>query len=169
MAINDHRAVADPRHVLGAFIGRAGEIAEILSLLATARLFTLTGMRGSGKTRLAAQVATQMQASFRHGVQWVDLSALADPSLVPHVVATRCGVADHTRAAILDALVSALRSQHLLLVLDNCEHLLTACAHLIETLLGHCPDRPCRAYLPHCRETQPQLIKSTQVLTANVI
>jgi predicted ATPase/DNA-binding CsgD family transcriptional regulator len=140
MAINDDRAVTDLPHVLGAFIGRAGETAEILSLLATARLFTLTGMGGSGKTRLAAQVATQIHATFRNGVQWVDLSALADPSLVPDVVATRCGVADHSSAAVLDALVSALRSQHLLLVLDNCEHLLTACAHLIETLLGHCPD-----------------------------
>src|SRR5689334_3744402 len=72
MAINDDRAVADLPHVLGAFIGRAGEIAEILPLLATARLFTLTGMGGSGKTRLAAQVAAQSSATFRNGVQWVD-------------------------------------------------------------------------------------------------
>lgn len=140
MAINEEHVVADLPHVLSAFIGRAGEIAEIGSLLATARLFTLTGMGGSGKTRLAAQVASQMHATFPHGVQWVDLSALADASLVPHVVAARCGVADHSSVALLDALVSALRPQHFLLVLDNCEHLLTACAHLSETLLGNCPD-----------------------------
>jgi non-specific serine/threonine protein kinase len=140
MAINEERGVADLPPILGAFIGRAGEIAEIVSLLATARLFTLTGVGGSGKTRLAAQVATQLHATFRHGVQWVDLSALDDASLVPHVVAARCGVADHSSAALLDAVVSTLRPQHLLLVLDNCEHLLTACAHLSETLLGSCPD-----------------------------
>jgi non-specific serine/threonine protein kinase len=140
MAFNDDRAVADLPHALGAFIGRASEIAEILSLLTTARLFTLTGMGGSGKTRLAAEIAGQMHATFRHGVQWVDLSAIADPSLVPHVVATRCGVADHSSAAMLDALVSTLRPQHLLLVLDNCEHLLSACAHLAENLLGSCPN-----------------------------
>lgn len=140
MAINEERVVADLPHALGAFIGRADEIAEIMSLLATARLFTLTGVGGSGKTRLAAQVASQMHATFRHGVQWIDLSTLDDASLVPHVVANRCSLADQSSAALLDVLVSTLRPQQLLLVLDNCEHLLSACAHLSETLLASCPD-----------------------------
>ena len=90
MAINDDRAVVDLPHALGAFIGRAGEIAEILSLLATARLFTLTGMGGSGKTRLAAQVATQMHVTFGNGVAYVTsgrdggfrVHALGDGSLI---------------------------------------------------------------------------------------
>jgi predicted ATPase len=88
---------------------------------------------------LFRSVATQLQDTFRDGVRWVDLSALADPALIPHVVAARCGVADHGSPTVLDALVSALRPQHRLLVLDNCEHLLTACAHLVETLLASCP------------------------------
>ena len=140
MATGGERAVDDLPHALGAFIGRAGETAEIVSLLATARLFTLTGTGGVGKTRLAAQVAAELRDAFRDGVRWVDLGALADPALVPHVVAARCGVADQGGPAVLEALVSALRPRRLLLVLDNCEHLLPACAQLVETLLGSCPD-----------------------------
>jgi non-specific serine/threonine protein kinase len=139
MATDDERAIDDLPRVLGTFIGRASEMAEIVSLLATARLFTLTGAGGSGKTRLAAQVATQIRDAFRNGVRWVDLSSLADPSLLPHVVAARCGVADQGSPVVLDALVSALRHQHLLLVLDNCEHLLPASANLVEMLLVACP------------------------------
>src|SRR3712207_3878364 len=139
MATGGERAVDDLPHALGTFIGRAGETAEIVSLLATARLFTLTGTGGVGKTRLAAQVAAELRDAFRDGVCWVDLGALADPALVPHVVAAQCGVADQGGPAVVDALVSALRSRHLLLILDNCEHLLPACARLVEMLLGACP------------------------------
>src|SRR5262249_33667928 len=82
----------------------------------------------------------RIRDDFRHGVRWVDLGAVADPSLVPHVIAARCGVADQASSAVLDALVSALCPRHLLLILDNCEHLLTASANLVEVLLATCPD-----------------------------
>ena len=144
LATHPERAVDGLPHVLGAFIGRSRETAEIVSLLGTARLFTLTGPGGSGKTRRDARVATQIRdtsaVTAPDSVRWVDLSPIADSALVPHVVAEQCGVADHGSPAVMDALVSALRAQRLLLVLDNCEHLLTACAHLVETLLGSCPD-----------------------------
>src|SRR3712207_5147897 len=127
MATGGERAVDELPHALGAFIGRAGETAEIVSLLATARLFTLTGTGGVGKTRLAAQVAGELRDAFRDGAHWVDLGALADSALVPHVVAAQCGVDDHGSPAVVDALVSAFRPRRLLLMLDNCEHLLPAC------------------------------------------
>ncbi len=135
---SDHGTDGLP-HIFNAFIGRVGETAEIASLLSTARLLTLTGPGGVGKTRLAAQIATAAWDSFSHGVRWVDLGSLTDEVLVPHVVATQCGVAVRSGVAVLDALVTALRRKSMLLVLDNCEHLLAACARLIETLLTSCP------------------------------
>jgi non-specific serine/threonine protein kinase len=140
MAAGGEPVAADVPRALGSFIGRARETAEIGSLSATARLLTLTGTGGSGKTRLAARVADEMRDGFRDSVRWVELGALTDPSLVPYAVAARCGVTDLGSAAVLDALVSALRPRHMLLALDNCEHLLAACAQLVETLLASCPD-----------------------------
>src|SRR5687768_2051313 len=106
MASEDDHMVTNLPHVLGTFIGRGAETTEIEALLATARLFTLTGAGGSGKTRLAAQLARQMQDTFRQGVRWVDLSTLLEPALVPTVVAAQCGVADQGGPVVLDALVA---------------------------------------------------------------
>ena len=139
MALRGDRADNHLLHALGSLIGRAGETAEIVPLLATARLLTLTGTGGVGKTRLAAQLATESRSAFPDGVQWVDLGPLADPALVPHAVVAGCGVADRGGPAVLDALVAALEHRRLLLILDNCEHLLTACACLVEELLTACP------------------------------
>jgi non-specific serine/threonine protein kinase len=132
-------ALVSPPPFLGAFVGRADEATEIGRLLATARLFTLTGTGGSGKTRLAAQLATLVQSHFTHGVRWVDLSTLTDPAIVPDRVAESCGALDHGTLLVQDALIATLQAQHLLLVLDNCEHLLAACASLVESLLAACP------------------------------
>ncbi|NTU84703.1 MAG: LuxR family transcriptional regulator [Chloroflexales bacterium] len=132
-------ALVSPPPFLGTFVGRADEAAEIGQLLATARLFTLTGTGGSGKTRLAAQLVTLVQGRFAHGVRWVDLSALTDPAIVPDLVAERCGALDHGILSVQDALIATLQAQHLVLVLDNCEHLLPACATLVESLLTACP------------------------------
>src|SRR5262245_15491206 len=123
---------------LNRFVGREREIAAIRELLVTTRLVTLTGAGGSGKTRLALQVATDLRDEFAHGVLWVELAALSDPLLVPQAVASVVGVPERAGCTATEALSEALRPKHLLLVLDNCEHLLAACVQLIETLLRTC-------------------------------
>ena len=121
------------------FIGREREVAAVSELLVSTRLLTLTGAGGSGKTRLALQVATDLLEEFAQGVWWVELAALSDPLLVPQAVASVVGVPERAGRTVTEALADALRPKHLLLVLDNCEHLLGACVQLIETLLHTCP------------------------------
>lgn len=120
------------------FIGREREITAARELLVTTRLLTLTGAGGSGKTRLAVQVATDVVEEFAHGVWWVELAAVSDPLLVPQLVASVGGVPERAGYTVTEALSEVLRPQQLLLVLDNCEHLLTASIQLIETLLRTC-------------------------------
>lgn len=120
------------------FIGRERELTAVRGLLMTTRLLTLAGAGGSGKTRLALQVATDVLAEFEHGVWWVELAALADPLLMPQAVASALGIPERADCTLTEALVDALRPKHLLLVLDNCEHLLAACAQLVDTLLRTC-------------------------------
>ncbi|MDW4907105.1 LuxR C-terminal-related transcriptional regulator [Streptomyces sp. ADMS] len=120
------------------FVGRRDEQAEVRALLARARLVTLTGPGGVGKTRLVGRVAARVARAFPDGVCFVHLADLDDPDLVPRAVADTLGLYDHSthrRARTLDALVARLRSRRLLLVLDNCEHLHGACAELTGTLL----------------------------------
>jgi predicted ATPase/DNA-binding CsgD family transcriptional regulator len=121
------------------FIGRERELTAVKGLLMTTRLLTLAGAGGSGKTRLALQVATDLLDEFEHGVWWVELAALSDPLLVPQAVASAIGILERPDHTLTDALADMLRPRHLLLVLDNCEHLLAACAQLIGTLLRTCP------------------------------
>jgi non-specific serine/threonine protein kinase len=120
------------------FIGREREMTAVRGLLANSRLLTLTGVGGSGKTRMALQVATDLLEEFAHGVWWVELAALSDPMLVPQTVASAVGIPERAGCTVTEVLADALRPKHLLLVLDNCEHLLEACAQLIETLLHTC-------------------------------
>jgi predicted ATPase/class 3 adenylate cyclase/transcriptional regulator with XRE-family HTH domain len=124
---------------LTSFIGREHELAEITRLLSTARLVTLTGSGGCGKTRLALQVAADLLERFDAGVWLVELAPLADPGLVPQAVASTVGVREEPGRQLLTTLVEQLRAKHLLLVLDNCEHLIGACAHLADALLRACP------------------------------
>jgi len=124
---------------LSSFIGRERAIAELKSLLSTTRLLTLTGAGGSGKTRLALQVATTLLAEFEYGVWWVELASLTDPVLVPQQVASSLGLSEQPGRSLMDTLTGALQPRKPLLVLDNCEHLIAACAHLVETLLRSCP------------------------------
>ena len=119
-------------------IGRRREIAEIGSLLECHRLVTLTGTGGLGKTRLAIQVAEEQAEAFAEGVWFVGLAALSDVALVPQTVASVLGVHEEPGRAILETLTEYLGSRSLLLVLDNCEHLLEACAHFCATLLSEC-------------------------------
>jgi predicted ATPase/class 3 adenylate cyclase len=122
------------------FIGREQEIAAVKRLLTTTHLLTFTGSGGCGKTRLALQVAADLVDEYADGVWLVELAALADPALVPQTVATVLGVQEQPSRPLAQALIEDLRPKSLLLVLDNCEHLLTATAQLAETLLRACPD-----------------------------
>lgn len=126
---------------LTSFIGRQREIAEVERLLETTRLLTLTGAGGCGKTRLALQVATAIVHAnhFKDGVWWVDLAALSDPALVPQAVAAPFDLSESPGISLTNVLTNYLSSRQPLLILDNCEHLIEACAQLAETLLGACP------------------------------
>ena len=123
------------------FVGRRREVAEVKRNLValTTRLLTLTGTGGCGKTRLALQVATEMLEVYRDGVWTVDLAALAEPALVPQAVAAALGVREAPERPLVETLGAHLQPCHVLLVLDNCEHLLDVCAALVETLLDGCP------------------------------
>ena len=115
-------------------------MAEVKGLLSEARLLTLTGVGGTGKTRLALQVAADELDTFSDGVWLVELAPLSDPGLVPQSVATALGVHEEVGRPRLATLTDALRARHLLLLLDNCEHVVEACAQLAEGLLRACPE-----------------------------
>lgn len=123
---------------LTSFIGRKREMDDLLRLLGQQRLVTLTGPGGVGKTRLATQAATKLLRKFDDGVWWVELAPLADENLVPQAVAQALAVREVPGQPLTEVLAQALREQRLLLVLDNCEHLIGACAQLAHDLLAHC-------------------------------
>ena len=120
---------------LTSFIGRQREIAEIRRLFSSTRLLTLTGAGGCGKTRLALQVAADLLEQFRDGVWVVDLAPLSEPDLVPQSAASVLKVQEGPNRSLGEVISDYVRPRQLLLVLDNCEHLITACAELAETLL----------------------------------
>jgi predicted ATPase/class 3 adenylate cyclase/Tfp pilus assembly protein PilF len=128
-----------PRHATS-FVGRENQIREVIAHFDTTNLLTLTGAGGCGKSRLALQVATNLLESYPDGAWFVELAALADPSLVPHTVATVLSIADEAGVSVADTLVRHLESRTLLLVLDNAEHLLNACAQLVDLVLRRCRD-----------------------------
>ncbi|MET9830670.1 LuxR C-terminal-related transcriptional regulator [Streptomyces sp. NPDC006385] len=117
------------------FVDRRGELATGRELLARTRLVTLTGPGGVGKTRLAARIAAGVRRTFPDGVRFVHLSGLDDPALVPLAAADALDLHDHSARPPLQALVEWVRDRRLLLLIDNCEHLLPACAELAAALL----------------------------------
>ena len=127
--------------VLTSFIGRERETSELIRLQAKARLLTLTGPGGCGKTRLALNVARELLAAgeFADGVYWVELAALIDPSSVLKAVASALGLSEQIGQPLLETVAQALRHKQLLLVLDNCEQLIDACVQLAHTLLSTAP------------------------------
>ena len=129
------RRVHQPPVETTSFVDRRDELAEGRRLLATARLVTLTGPGGVGKTRLAGRIAARVERAFPDGVRFAHLAGLHDPALVPLAAADALGLHDHSEQPPLDTLVERLRDRRLLLVLDNCEHLLSACAELAAALL----------------------------------
>jgi hypothetical protein len=124
---------------LSSFVGRADALAELHTLLGNVRLLTLVGPGGIGKTRLALRVAAESQSTMQDGVWLVRLDSLADPVLVPATIAAVLGISESRSAAANTALAEAIGSRQLLLVLDNCEHVLQTCAEVTELLLGVCP------------------------------
>jgi predicted ATPase len=125
---------------LTSFVGRRAELREVKRLLGTTRLLTLTGSGGAGKTRLALRAAADMARGFPDGAWLVSLAPVRDPLLVPQAVFGALGVQDLSAGLSLSSLAGYLTSKRLLLVLDNCEHLLDGCATLAGTLLPSCPD-----------------------------
>ena len=125
---------------LTSFVGRRSELREVKRLLGTTRLLTLTGSGGAGKTRLALRAAAEMARGFPDGAWLVLLASLQDPMLVTQAVFNTLGVQDRSAGLSLSSLAEYLAGKRLLLVLDNCEHLLDGCATLASTLIGACPD-----------------------------
>lgn len=132
--------------VLTSFVGRERELPEVEGLLAETRLLTLTGPGGCGKTRLALRVAAGLRDSKSHGqssrdgICWVGLSSLPDAGLVPNAVASALGVSEAPDRTLTETLAALLEAKELVLVLDNCEHLVDACAELSNILLRSCPE-----------------------------
>jgi predicted ATPase/transcriptional regulator with XRE-family HTH domain len=125
---------------LTSLIGREREQREVRALLGAARLVTLTGAGGAGKTRLALAVAEAMLSEYPEGIWLVELAPLADPALVVQAVAQVLGLREEPGRPLLGTLLASLKERRLLLVLDNCEHLVMACASLSEGLLRACAD-----------------------------
>jgi predicted ATPase len=125
---------------LTSFVGRAGDLAETARLLGEHRLVTLTGAGGCGKTRLALETAARVQDDFPGGTWFAELAPLADPERVPATVATALGTKLTPGMPAVDALVATLADRPpLLLILDNCEHVLDGCVDLVRRLLADCP------------------------------
>ncbi len=124
---------------LSSFIGREKEIAEIQRLITMQRVVTLTGSGGAGKTRLAIESASGLIKHFADGVWLIEFAPLNDAALVPNAVTSTLGLLETHGRPLVTALIDVLREQHRLLIFDNCEHLIDACAQLAATLLQACP------------------------------
>lgn len=121
-----------------AILGRDTELAAVRDLLSSARLVTLTGVGGVGKTRLALEAASQARDKFPDGVWLCELAAIGDPDALPHAVAAVLGVSQQPGGNLVDSLIEAMAGRQLLLVLDNCEHLVEAVANLLRQALPRC-------------------------------
>src|SRR5206468_503443 len=124
---------------LTSFVGRDHELGEIERLLASTRLLTLTGAGGCGKTRLALQAAAASLPRFDDGVWVVELTPLSEANLVTQAVATVLGVREGSTRSLRESVLEHLQHRQILLVLDNCEHVIGACAELAEALVRSAP------------------------------
>ncbi len=124
---------------LSTFIGRERELAEVKRLLEANRLVTVTGPGGAGKTRLALEVARELWGEYKDGAWLIELAPLSDEALVTQTIASVLHVREQTGRPLIDALTNHLSGLQALLVIDNCEHLIHACAQSAEAILGRCP------------------------------
>lgn len=132
-----------PNHLpaeMTSFVGRRNDVAAIRRLAAGSRMVTLTGFGGLGKTRLALRAANEMRRAYRDGVCLVELAPLVDAALLPHTVISALGIHGPSGLAPIDQLCDELADKHLLLVLDNCEHMVDAAADLAAAVLAAAPD-----------------------------
>jgi predicted ATPase/DNA-binding SARP family transcriptional activator len=134
------RALHNLPSQISSFIGRAREIDSVVQLLSANRLVTITGAGGTGKTRLALKAAEQMLDDYPHGVWWVELAPISDPALILKEVAEVLSVYELPGYTLAESVEETLRSRRLLLVLDNCEHLIPGVSDLAARLLHTCPD-----------------------------
>ncbi|MEV5718786.1 BTAD domain-containing putative transcriptional regulator [Amycolatopsis mediterranei] len=132
--------VGNLRLELSDLVGRGDDITRALATLRHTRVLTMTGVGGVGKTRLALRVAAEASEAFPHGVWVCELGAVRDGWLVPDVLATTLGMQALPGATVTDGLVDFLRSRRALLVIDNCEHVLDAAAHLVDAVARDCPE-----------------------------
>jgi non-specific serine/threonine protein kinase len=133
----EHMRTNLPCH-LTTFVGREEDLSAVGQLLHSKRLVTLLGIGGIGKTRLALQVAAALEDLFPDGIWCIELASLSDPALLPQVIMRTCGLREHGELSPLAILIEQFRTKHVLLLLDNCEHLLEACAELVASLLATC-------------------------------
>ncbi|KUH70105.1 transcriptional regulator [Mycolicibacterium novocastrense] len=124
---------------LTSFVGRAQQLEEVCRLLLDNRLVTLTGAGGAGKTRLAIEAANTLSGEFDDGLWWVDLAAIADPAVVSITIARTLGLPDQPGRSPLETVQRFIGDREILLLLDNCEHLLDICGDVITRLLSSCP------------------------------
>jgi predicted ATPase/class 3 adenylate cyclase len=122
------------------FIGREKQVEEVTDRMGRTRLLTLTGAGGSGKTRLSLQIAADLLDRYFDGAWLVELAPLTDPALVPQAVAHALGIKEEPGKPVLKTVMEWLKPKRLLLILDNCEHLIAACASLATDLLRSCPN-----------------------------
>jgi predicted ATPase/class 3 adenylate cyclase/DNA-binding CsgD family transcriptional regulator len=145
--VNEFAPLREPKTVvserlpvqLTSFVGRGAELAQVRDLLSENRLVTLTGAGGAGKTRLAIQIAGQIAVEFADGVWYVDLAPITDPEVVPIAAARALDLPDQPGRSTMDTLTRFIADRQMLVVLDNCEHLLDASAALVMALLAACP------------------------------
>lgn len=121
------------------FVGRSGDLAELEKMLSSKRLLTLVGPGGVGKTRLAVELARRVRSQFEHGSRWVELAPLAEAALVADAVAAALGVPETPGRSLREGVAAALGRQRVLVVLDNCEHVVDEVAKVVDTLLDAAP------------------------------
>ncbi len=132
---SDGQACNNLPHQLTSFVGRQRELDEVKRLLTSKRLLTLVGVAGIGKTRLALQLAAGVVDEYPAGVWFIDLAPIVDPALVVNVVAQALGIQEQAGQSVTQALLAHLGPRRVLLLLDNCEHVIDACARLVESII----------------------------------